>query len=161
MSRKRTYSTWDAVLRDVDAFVATRAETTGHWTLAQILEHLARSIDHSLDGFGFRGGVLLRLFGRFFVKDRVLKNAMPPGYELPRQAAEALVPDKDIDLEHAAQHFHRSVSRLRTEPQRYPHPIFGEMSVAEWDRMHLRHCELHLGFVDAASVAETASSSTA
>ena len=41
----------------------------------------------------------------------------------------------------------RQSSGSRGEDRRVSHPIFGSMSRAEWDQMHLRHAEMHLSFI--------------
>jgi hypothetical protein len=39
------------------------------------------------------------------------------------------------------------MSRLKAAPPSGPNVIFGPMSHQEWQSMHLRHAELHLGYL--------------
>jgi hypothetical protein len=38
---------------------------------------------------------------------------------------------------------------LKTEPRRKPSPLFGELTIDEWNQLHCRHAELHLSFIQA------------
>jgi hypothetical protein len=40
-----------------------------------------------------------------------------------------------------------AMDRLKVEAPTTPHAIFGPMTHGEWIAMHLRHSELHLGFL--------------
>ncbi len=39
-----------------------------------------------------------------------------------------------------------AIQPLHLEPQRMPSPFLGKLTKDEWDRLHMRHAELHLSF---------------
>lgn len=41
----------------------------------------------------------------------------------------------------------QAIGRLKTETKRGAHPVIGRLNAAEWDQFHLRHAEMHLGFI--------------
>ncbi len=40
-----------------------------------------------------------------------------------------------------------AVARIQLDTERSRHPVFGELSLDEWDSLHLRHAELHMSFL--------------
>lgn len=40
-----------------------------------------------------------------------------------------------------------AVARLKGTPPGLPNPIFGPLGHEDWKSMHLRHAELHLGYL--------------
>jgi hypothetical protein len=145
--RKVRYESFDQIVLDAERAVREQAQTTGNWSLGQILEHLAIANDRSIDGFGFEASFPVRMLGPFF-KKRVLAQGMNPGIQLSKQASAALVPD-ETDVQVALDHLRQSFKRLDSEATRSPHPILGRMSLDESNRLCLRHAELHMGFVKA------------
>ncbi len=141
------YASFDDVLADAERLVRAEAATTGNWSLDQILGHLAVGMERSIEGIPSRLPWYVRLIGRYVVKSKILKHGMNPGFKLPSEAEKALVPSAGGDATAALERLRRAVGRLRSDPIRFPHPVFGPMSLAEWDRLHLRHAELHLSFV--------------
>ncbi len=57
-----------------------------------------------------------------------------------------LIP-KEISYADAVECLRIAVGRLKTETKRGAHPVLGKMNVDEWNRFHLRHAEMHLGFL--------------
>lgn len=139
------YESLEQMLGDVDRLVAARATTTGNWTIAQILEHLATAIDKSVDGFGFRASWHMRLMAKL-MKPRFLRKKMPAGFKLPPRAAKVLEPNEE-DLAAAQEHIHSAVGRFHAATKLQPHPWLGNLSRAEYNLLHLRHCELHMSFI--------------
>jgi uncharacterized protein DUF1569 len=141
------YASFDDVLADAARLVRARAATTGNWSLDQILGHLAIAMELSAAGFERKAPWPLRLVGRYIFKPRILKHGMKPGYKLPAEAEKLSVPAPGGDLAAALDRLRRAIQRLQSDPTRHPHPFLGPMPAAEWDRLHLRHAELHLSFV--------------
>src|SRR5262245_3648657 len=145
------YASFDQVLADAELLVRAGATTTGNGSLAQILGHLAIGMETSVEAapetLGWKAPWYLRLLGRYLIKPRILKHGMPSGFKLPAEAESWAVPAPGGDPHAALERLRRAVSRLQSETPRWPHPIFGSMSAAEWRRWHLRHAELHLSFV--------------
>jgi hypothetical protein len=65
---------------------------------------------------------------------------------VPRSAREALVPERQ-DSQTGLAELRRAVGRLHDEIDRAPHPVLGELSLDEWDSLHLRHAEMHMSFL--------------
>jgi hypothetical protein len=141
------FASFDDVLADAERLVRARAATTGNWSLDQILGHLAFAMEGSVNGFNRKAPWPLRLVGRFVVKPRILKHGMKPGFKLPPEAEKMSVPAPGGDPAAALERLRRAIQRLKSDTTRQPHPFFGPMPAAEWDRLHLRHAELHLSFV--------------
>jgi hypothetical protein len=144
--RQVRYNSFDEVLEDAERAVHGKAETTGNWSLGQILEHLAIANDKSIDGFGFQAPFPVRMIAGTFLKRRFLEKGLKPGFQLPKRGVEVLVPD-EIDAGSALDHLRRSVQRLKSESKRSPHPFFGRMALDESNCLNLRHAELHMSFV--------------
>ncbi|MCH9655842.1 MAG: DUF1569 domain-containing protein [Planctomycetes bacterium] len=51
--RTLSYASLQEVVEDARRLTEADAPTTGGWTKGQIFEHLARTMDSSLDGFAF------------------------------------------------------------------------------------------------------------
>jgi hypothetical protein len=149
--RKVRYLSFDDVLTDAERLVRARAETTGNWSLDQILGHLAIAIEKSLDAapdeLEWKPPWYLRLAGRYLIKRRILKRGMPSGFKLPSEVEHRVVPAAGGDLNVALERLRRAAARLQSDSPRCPHPLFGPMAPHEWNRWHLRHAELHLSFV--------------
>lgn len=144
--RQVQYASFDEVLADAERVVRARAATTGKWSLDQILGHLAIAMEKSIDGFPGELPWFVRLPARCFLKPWILKRGMKAGFKLPAEAENwAIPPVGDANL--ALEQLRRAIGRLRGEKTRSPHPMFGSMTAAEWDRLHLRHAELHMSFV--------------
>jgi Protein of unknown function (DUF1569) len=134
------------VLADAEMLCSTRPVTPlGNWRLGKALEHLARTIDMSLDGARFKPPWFVRLVGPW-IKNRMLTRPMRAGFQLPANAAKYLIPEDECEMHEALAHLHAAVTRSHATDQRHPSPVFGPMTAAEWDQLHLRHAELHLSF---------------
>jgi len=76
--RELRFESLDEVLADVEILVSGGHRTVGNWTLAQILTHLQKTFDASIDGFGFESNWLIRkVLGPLF-KKRFLTNLCLP-----------------------------------------------------------------------------------
>ena len=141
------YASLDEVLADAERLVQAHASTTGNWSLDQILGHLAVAMEKSMEGMPGTLPWYVRLIGRYIIEARVLKHGMKPGFKLPAEAEAWAVPAAGGNPDAALERLRRAVARLRSESTRFPHPVFGPMPAPEWDRLHLRHAEMHMSFV--------------
>jgi hypothetical protein len=134
------------VLADAELLCSTKPITAlGNWRLGRALEHLALSIEMSLDGAKFTPPWYIRLLGPW-IKKRMLTQPMRPGFQLPAYAAKFLIPKQECEMHEALAHLHSAVTRLQATTRRHPSPVFGPLTLEEWDQLHLRHAELHLSF---------------
>lgn len=133
------------MLADARAAVERPYATVGQWSAGQIFDHLARAIDCSFDGFGFRAPLWIRLLVKPF-RNSALVRPMRAGFQLPNRAA-VLLPADAVPVEDALRRLEHSVRRLQTEDPLHEHPVLGRLTPEEYRRLHLRHSELHLGFI--------------
>ena len=136
----------DAICAEVDALDGNELRTTGNWTPAQNLQHVTRTIDKSIDGFGVKAPLHIRLVLRA-IKGRTLRNPIKPGFQLPEFMA-AILPADDVTWTEATEHFRATMVRIADgATMSYPSPAFGKMTHDQWVQLHCRHAELHLGFI--------------
>ncbi|MBI1824940.1 MAG: DUF1569 domain-containing protein [Planctomycetes bacterium] len=116
----------------------------GSWTLAQICRHLADTITGSMDGFNLKKHRMKRwFFGRKILK-LTLTQGMPKGYTVDL----ALNPPSSLEFNSERKRLQDAIDRYQVYRGRLrPHPIFGRLSRAQWDELHLFHAAHHLGFV--------------
>jgi hypothetical protein len=143
--RQLHFDTPADILADVERLNQGPVKALGNWSGGQVLKHLALVMHGSIDGIPTRPPWVMRVLGRM-LKKRVLRKGMPPGYRLPPEAAQALVPPATSWDEGLAV-FRQAVQRLQTEAHREPSPFLGPMTREDWDQLHCRHAELHLSFL--------------
>ena len=143
--RELAFGSLDEVVADAERLVASpHTRTLGNWPLSQLLTHLATAINRSIDGIAFRAPLSVRIIG-FFIKGRVMKKGLRPGFRLPREREAGAYPPAASPQE-ALETLRAAVARTRTERITARHPVFGRLTHEEWVRFHLRHAELHLSF---------------
>lgn len=142
-------ATLDDLLCELDAIEsADRAgtlRTCGNWSAGKILGHLSSWIDYAYDGFPSLPPAwvipLFRLMKPVLMKDRPLR----PGMRIPG-TTEGTHGVDEMTTQEGLVRLRASIERLRA---RIPdsHPLFGVLARQEWERMHLNHAVLHLGFI--------------
>jgi hypothetical protein len=143
--RELNYTSLDEVLADAERLSSGRVKTLGNWSPGQVYRHLANAFNGSIDGFPEDFPWYIRLMAKLFRK-RILAGTMPPGIKLPPGFAKAVLPEPTTTEEGLAD-LRAAVARLGREPRRARHPVFGEMTREEWDRIHLQHASLHMSFL--------------
>jgi hypothetical protein len=135
----------DAPLAGVDALATVpAARVAGAWSLAQMLEHAALSVDFSIDGYPalrpvwFReslGALAFRVFARRGRMQHDTDELIP--------GAPAL---SATDPHLAAQRLTAALHRFEAQPDDFrfaPHFAFGELDKARYRRAHLMHLADH------------------
>jgi hypothetical protein len=137
---------------------------TGNWSAGQVLEHVARTVERSLDGF--RGAPsweappargLERITGMpgrsrraeevAWARAKLLALEQDPGGPSIGGPGE-LAPPAMVWTEDALGVLRHAVGRVRAgERMERPSPTIGPLSHEEWLGFHLRHAELHFSFV--------------
>jgi hypothetical protein len=79
-------------------------------------------------------------------KQQFLREPMRAGAKIPGVAGGTLATEP-MTSEAGLERMRRAMERLRAEAPTKPHAIFGPMAHEEWIAMHLRHSEMHLGFL--------------
>lgn len=138
----------DEVNRIVQSSERGRVRTTGDWTAGQILQHVGRLLEFSLDGFPFRAPWPTRLICtvmKWLSWPLLLRLAFRPGHRLP---AAALEPSPAVTVGEAAAYLLGQLARVqRGQAMVQPSPFEGHISHAQWVKAHLRHAELHFSFI--------------
>src|SRR5262245_16988412 len=140
------YVSLDEFQADAERLARGKFRTVGQWSYPQILDHLARSMTASLDGFGFKAPWWARTLIAPLVKNSFLTKTMRAGFKLP-QSAKSLVPAGDASLPAALESLRLAMTRCTHETPQAEHPFLGKLASQEWNSLYLRHAELHMSFV--------------
>lgn len=154
--RTLRYGRMEDILRDVE-WLNGRVEdgvnlrASGNYSPAQIVDHVARVIVLSIEGFS--PGVKAPLPERFMLKwtrQSALTRPMKAGVKSRGRLAALFAPDAGITWGQAHTRLRNAVARLqKAERMTAISPSMGAMAHEEWIQWHCRHAELHLSFVHA------------
>ncbi len=147
------FGTFDDVLHDIEEVTRAAAvggvRPLGNWSPGQNLEHLAKFLACSLDGFDGDPPLGLKLFGRtlrLVMGKKIFVNPVPPGLKLPPDVP--FLPADEVSVEDGAAELKREIERVQNGEAFIPaSPFFGKLSREQWIELHLRHAELHMSFV--------------
>jgi hypothetical protein len=143
--REVHYDSFDQLLAEVDALAAGGYEALGNWSLGRTTAHLARAMQAGLDGAPM-APLHIRVVAKMFFKAKLLRG-MTPGFKLPQHVAAKTVAQVETSDEEGIAELRQTCDRWQREPQRHPHSLVGRLTSDEWDRLMLRHAELHMGFL--------------
>src|SRR5262245_57111445 len=117
--REVRLATLDDLLADLarveTAAADGRLRTLGNWSAAQVVQHIGKLFEFSLDGFPFRYPWHLRAGARLlrFLSWRwLLRVAFKPGFKNPAVAA-PLEPSPEVTLPEALAYLRRQVGRIQ------------------------------------------------
>ena len=138
--RMLDFASMEQILPEVDRLLDGHF-TVGHWTLAQILHHLATSIRlTSLGRAGSSPGEGSEEFRRRFFDSR----RFPEGLAAPHPR---LIPPADADVHVQREALQHAIRQFISAAGPFPgHPLLGPLSKEEWSQFHCLHCAHHLGF---------------
>jgi hypothetical protein len=145
--RKVEFASLQDILADAERMSGGNVRTLGNWSTDQIFAHLAKSMQGSIDGSKFTAPWYFRLIG-LLMKKRMLKGPMPPGFQLPPDAARELVPGPK-STEEGLSELHAAIARLERESKHAPNAVLGKLTKEEWDQLHCTHAALHMSFLAA------------
>jgi len=124
------------------------------WSLAQIVEHLAISMDVVAAGFEeCSGGECTERAAT--PEQALMRHVMLGAGEFPKgmRAPDYTFPSDDPDPELAQANFRMAIERTRALLEDWPeeqqagqflrHPVLGSLNLPEWVRFHYVHCSLH------------------
>ena len=135
------YESLIAFLEDAERLANCEVRTIGNWSQGQIYEHLARSLDVSIDGTDLMSAPF-RLVLNLFLKKKFLQEAIPAGFQAPDKFVPA-----ETSVEDGLASLQRAVARQNEVKERALHPGFGKLSPEEWGLFNLRHAEMHMSFI--------------
>jgi hypothetical protein len=144
--------TLDDLAAETERIVAANSRgeitTSGNWSAGQILQHTARLITFSIDGFPFQASLPTRILCRILKAiswEWLLKEAFKPGRPLP---SATLAPDEHISTAAGAAILLEQLRRIRAgEKMRQLSPFEGYLTHEQWITAQLRHAELHLSYI--------------
>lgn len=140
------------VLAEADRIAAAERggtlRRTGNWTAGQTFGHLATWIDFAYDGYppDLRPPWLLKVIFKLFLKKRFMRGPLPSGVKI-RGIKGGTLGTEPLSLEDGLVRLRRSWDRLAATPPPKPNILLGPMTHEEWQQMHRRHAELHMGFL--------------
>jgi hypothetical protein len=143
--RQVRYASLEELLADAERLNAGPVKALGNWSAGQIYRHLATAFNGSIDGFTMTLPWYVHVMGKLF-KKKLLNGQMPPGFKLPPDAAQTLAP-KPTSPEEGLSELRAAVARLEREPRRARHPVFGDISKEDWNKVHVMHANLHMSFL--------------
>ena len=138
------FSSYQEMLDDVHRLAGRPTRHLGNWSLGQVCEHLAKSMEYAVEGAPFRAPWLARLVGPF-LKKRFLTRPMKPGFKLPKNAAEYLPGNTATSV--AIARLERATERIQQTTDPKPHVLLGTLTREQWDQLTFRHAEMHLSFI--------------
>ncbi len=147
--RTLRFESIDQVLAEMDRLVEAekvgRLKRLGNWTLGQTLGHLASWAEYSYTGAPLNTPFFIKWILRLR-KRKFLYEPMRSGLKIPGVKGGTLATEP-MPLDEALGRMRRVMDRLKSEAPNIPHAVFGLLTHEEWIAMHLRHAELHLGFL--------------
>lgn len=136
--------TLDATLRWLDELEAAKAvRTLGSWPIGTVLQHLAQSIEMSLDGYPeprsavFQHTAGAAAFAFFRWRGRMSHNLAEPIPGAPKL-------ETSTDVRAGAARLRAAIARFRQHTGRLkPHFAYGALDRADYERAHGMHWDEH------------------
>src|ERR1700685_4385003 len=144
--RRGEYESLSALLADAELQAASRHRTLGNWNLAQIFDHLSRSLRVAVEGTHAAFPLPARIFLRP-LRTRFFSRPLKPGFHVPPKLEAVLRPGTELSIERSLQQLRDAVVQFECAKQLASHPAFGRLTPEEWRQITLRHAELHMSFV--------------
>lgn len=151
--RNLRFGSIDEALVEIDRIVAAeRAGTlraTGNWGAGQIFNHIATWLNFTWDGFppSVNPPWVIRAILRM-MRNRYIHKPTHAGVKIPGLPGGTLG-FEPIGTEEGARNLKAALLRLKYgEPAKFQSPAFGPMTEDERREFQLRHCELHMGFLN-------------
>ncbi len=143
-------SVTEAIARLREIAAAPEIETTGPWSLHQIMVHCRQSVDYSLDGFPVLRPKLLRRTIGSWVGHRFLRRERL-GHRTDRSIPGAPEVRRVGDGRRAVTGLIAALERFAAADTSAtkPHFIFGKLGKEEYERLHVLHVADHLAEVHA------------
>jgi hypothetical protein len=147
----RDYQSIEDLRAELDRFEQAQASGTLHanggWSPGQILEHCAKLMRFSFDGFEASAPWFIKAVGVLVFKPMLGKSHMKPGIKLPAKAA-SLLPREQVPFEEGLAAMRTQLGRIEAgEKMTQASPVLGKMTHEKWVLLHLDHCRLHFGFL--------------
>src|SRR5437763_1213246 len=117
---------YDAALADAEALLATGYDRVGNWSLGQVCDHLAATMERSLDGFPTRFWWPVRLLARWLFLGKVLRHQV---FRRRFPAPRYMQPPDSVEDRAGLDRLRAVVTRLRAHAgPMQPSPAFGRLT---------------------------------
>lgn len=130
-----------------DAAAGGSVEALGNWSPGQAMQHLARFMTCSIEGFD-KAPFFLRPMGmvlQLFQGKKILNRPPPAGIRIPDSLS--FFPDAGVEDAAGAAELLAVIDRLFQGTKCVqPSPLLGKLLHEQWIKLHCRHAELHLSF---------------
>lgn len=126
-----------------------KLRTLGNWTAGQIFGHCAAWIDWGYDGYPAAMNTppwFVKLVCKI-MKKRMMTKPMGKGFRMPKVEA-GTYGTEVMPTQVGGAKLLAAFTKLEGAGPKFPSPAMGALTQAEATMLHLRHCELHLGFLD-------------
>lgn len=144
------FKTVDDILRDAEEITSGEVRHLGNWTPGKIFKHIAITMDNSVDGVDFKAPLLIRIVARL-MKKSFLNNTMKSGFQMPEKMKPHFSPPDDVSIEEGLTALRESIERYKSATDLQPSPVLGNLTRDEYDKLHMRHAEMHLSFIVSAT----------
>ncbi|MEM8737543.1 MAG: DUF1569 domain-containing protein [Planctomycetota bacterium] len=141
------FSDLEEILADAEQVTAGPHVTTGNWTAAQIIRHVAMGFEMANHGIDLPIPLPIRLAGRTMRFFGLHTKPVRPGIKPPAKIAAAFEPPPETTLEAALTRLREEVGYAQQHPMRHASPLFGKLTPEEWKQFQCRHAEMHFGFI--------------
>jgi hypothetical protein len=141
--RRVTYHTFDEMLVDIERLKRDGYQRVGNWDLPYICCHLADSIERSMDGYTVPPRPM-RIAAPIVLLIVLWMGRMPAGVKVDARA----LPSGSHDLNEQFDRLCYTIVQYQAHRgELHPHPFFGRIARAKFDRLHLIHAAHHLSFL--------------
>jgi hypothetical protein len=152
--RDLRFNSIDDALAEIDRIVAAdKAGTlrnTGNWSAGQVFNHIATWLNFSWDGFpaSVRPPWIISKILQM-MRTRYIYKPTHAGVKIPGLGkVGGTLGFEPMSTEEGARKLKAALTRLKNgEPAKHHSPAFGPMTQEERIQFQLRHCELHMGFL--------------
>lgn len=141
--RTLRFESFDEAMQEAETLAAGPHQTTGSFSLGQIFEHLARTLEIASGNRDAPPSTwFMRTFSRV-IRPMVLRKAAT-GFKLPGPAQEVLWPSEEVSVEDGIARLREAAEKFRAFDGSIPHVFFGNLSAAQHHQLQCRHFEGHL-----------------
>jgi hypothetical protein len=146
MRRELRFKTFEEALAELERLEQGPVTPLGNWSFFQALDHCAGAIRFSMGGTPLpRPGWKRRLTGWIFKKITLWKGSIRAGVQNPRVSSQRV----EGDAVETAQRLRETIKTFQSYNGPWtPHPFFGRLTKAEWEKIHIYHMANHFGFLE-------------
>ncbi|MFO0959292.1 MAG: DUF1569 domain-containing protein [Isosphaeraceae bacterium] len=141
--RSLAFASLDEVMPEV-ARLAEGHVTVGKWTLGEICNHLATTLNYAVDGFPRpMPWIVRRTIGPYFLRKVLKEGRMPDGIKAPG----VLQPKPGVEAAEAIESLRAAIRRVQDGREPFPeNGFFGPMTKEQIQRLQCIHCAHHLSY---------------